>query len=356
MTRSQTFTRRLGIRHPVIQAPMAVIGTPELAAAVSNAGGLGSLALGHLTVAQAAEQIRKTRVLTTAPFSVNFFCHQPPKRSDEQDIAWLQFLAQKTGVPRAALPEQLREIYDTAYANAPLLDMLLAERPALVSFHFGVPEVAAIKALRDAGIVTMATATSLAEAQQIEAAGIDMLCAQGYEAGGHRGIFDPAEDLKLSTFALTRLLVSKCNLPVIAAGGIMDGAGIAAVINLGAAGAQLGTAFIACPESSASAAYRAQLLGAGAYNTAVTANISGRPARGMVNRMYFSAHAGKVPDYPVAYDAAKVLNQWANAQGNYDYAAHWAGQGAPLAREMPAAQLLDVLVEEWQRASSAAGQ
>lgn len=193
----------------------------------------------------------------------------------------------------------------------------------------------------------LATVTSLAEGRAAKAAGMDAVVAQGYEAGGHRGVFDPAApDEGLGTLPLTRLLARELGLPVIAAGGIMDGAGIAAALCLGAEAAQLGTAFVACPESGASPAYRAALLRGDAVHTVMTASISGRPARCLANR--FTALAGDLaaltpPDYPIAYDAGKALHAAAAARGEHGFGAQWAGQGAPLARELPAAELVSVL-------------
>ncbi len=213
-----------------------------------------------------------------------------------------------------------------------------------------------IKALRAAGIVLLATATNLEEGKVLAAAGIDAVVAQGYEAGGHRGVFDSdGADDRLGTVALTRLLVSKLDLPVIAAGGIMDGAGIAATLMLGAVAAQLGTAFVACPESSADAGYRAALLGPTAEHTVMTRAISGRPARCLANRFTAlgeGAPRGAIPEYPIAYDAGKALHAAAKAGGEFGYGAQWAGQGAPLARALPAAELVACLRRELELARS----
>ncbi len=228
--------------------------------------------------------------------------------------------------------------------------MLLEERPAVVSFHFGLPDAGKIRALRDAGIVLLATATSLDEARAIEAAGIDAIVAHGIEAGGHRGVFDPqAFDEGLGTFALVRVLASKTTLPVIAAGGIMDGAGIAAALALGAQAAQLGTAFIACPETSADGPFRAALVQERMRPTTLTQAISGRNARGFVNRfteLGAAPDAPATPDYPITYDAGKALHAAARAQGSTEFAAQWAGQAVPLARALPAAKLVATLEAE----------
>ncbi len=225
-----------------------------------------------------------------------------------------------------------------------MLRMLLEERPAVVSFHFGLPAADRIGALRGAGVFLLATATNLSEARAIAAARIDGVVAQGFEAGGHRGCFDPAApDDALRTMALTRLVVCGVTIPVIAAGGIMDGAGIAACLRLGAGAAQLGTAFVACDESGADAGYRSALFGEESRHTVMTTAISGRPARRIANHFTAlgdSLDAGTVPSYPVAYDAGKALHLAAKETGETGFGAYWVGQGAPLARSMSAAALV----------------
>ena len=339
----------LAIRHPIIQAPMVGVSTPQLAAAVSNAGGLGSLGLGASTPAQARALIEQTRALTSQPFNLNLFCHRPAQADAAREAAWLAWLRPLFAEFAAEPPAALREIYPSFLADPAMLELLLEQRPAVVSFHFGLPPQAWIDAFKAAGIRQLACVTSAREARLAEAAGVDALVAQGIEAGGHRGVFEPAlGDAAMGTLALVRVLVQQSRLPIIAAGGIMDGAGIRAALALGAAGVQLGTAFVLCPESAANAAYREALKGEKAARTAITANLSGRPARGLPNRLYGEFGAA-LPDYPIAYDAAKALHAAASAQGCHDFAAHWAGQGAPLARELPAAELVEVLVEEMQR-------
>ena len=338
----------LNIELPIIQSPMVGVSTPKLAAAVSNTGGLGSIGIGASNVEQARTMLRETAALTDKPFNVNLFCHKPAVHDDTRESQWLAFLAPFFAEFDAAAPTSLREIYTSFVEDALMLQMLLEEKPAVVSFHFGLPPQAAIDALKDAGIILLCSVTSFAEAQQAQHAGVHALVAQGYEAGGHRGVFDPQQDSEMGTFALVRVLAEACQLPVIAAGGIMDGAGIKAVMQLGASAAQLGTAFILCPESSASGAYREALKGPRAHQTKVTSVISGRPARGMVNRNFsaLEASATALPDYPIAYDANKALNTAAAAKANTDFAVQWAGQGAPLAREMPAAALVNLLVAQ----------
>jgi len=225
----------------------------------------------------------------------------------------------------------------------------------VVSFHFGTPSPDRVRALRAAGIVLLGSATSVAEARAVAAAGVDAIVAQGYEAGGHRGVFDPdAHDDRLGTFALTRVLVSALPLPIIAAGGIMDGAGIAAALRLGASAAQLGTAFVLCTESAADAGYRAALTSDAAHHTEMTRVISGRPARTLRNRFSTlgeSVPFEDVPAYPIAYDAGKALHTAAKAKGDFGYGAQWAGQAAPLARAMSTTELVATLRRELEAAT-----
>jgi nitronate monooxygenase len=344
----------LGIRLPIVQAPMAGVSTPALAAAVSNAGGLGSIAVGSADVEATRRLIRETRALTGRPFNLNLFCHRPPRRDPAREARWLETLAPRFRSFGAEPPARLAEVYRTFVGDEAMLALLLEERPPVVSFHFGPPPRAAADALRAAGVRLLASATNLDEARALEAAGADAIVAQGYEAGGHRGVSDPdAPDDRLGTLALTRLLAARCRVPVIAAGGIMDGAGIAAALALGAGAAQLGTAFVGCPESSADAAYRAALASPAAAHTVMTRLISGRPARCLQNRFTELAAAvdeGTLPDYPLAYAAGKALATAARAAGETGFSAQWAGQGAPLARFLPAAELVAALEDERRRA------
>lgn len=313
-TDNRALLRLLGIEKPIIQAPMAGVSTPALAAAVSNAGGLGSLGVGAMNAEGARKVIKETRALTAKPFNINVFCHRPAAADEALERQWLNWLG-------------------------PQFEKYGATPPADV-----------IADLKKAGIRLLASATNLNEAAQVAAAGVDAIVAQGIEAGGHRGVFDPdAPDDRLGTFALTRLLVREFDLPVIASGGIMDGAGIAAALALGAQAAQLGTAFVACPETSIDEGYRRAILGESARRTTFTAAISGRIARSMVNRfteLGADVTAPKPPAYPIAYDAGKALHAAAKAKGEFGYGAQWAGQAAALARSLPAADLLVELENE----------
>lgn len=339
---------------PIIQAPMAGVSTPELAAVVSNAGALGSIGVGAASADEARRMIAAFRSRSQRALNVNVFCHEPARGNRSLEAGWLEILRSHFERYGASPPQELREIYRSFLADDAMLTALLADKPQVVSFHFGLPAADRIRALRDAKIVLLASATNLTEACAAQNAGVDGVVAQGYEAGGHRGVFDPnAEDDCLGTMALTRLLARELRVPVIAAGGIMDGAGIAAALRLGAQAAQLGTAFIACAESSADAGFRQALAGDSAHHTVMTRAISGRPARCLRNRFTMlgaEVSRAQIPAYPIAYDAGKALNAAAKAGNEYGYGAQWAGQGAPLARPMPAAELVRVLAAELQNA------
>ena len=346
-----TLLQRLGAPLPIVQAPMAGVSTPAMAAAVCNAGALGSIGVGATDVTGARGMIESLRALTNRPFNVNVFTHRPARADPERERAWLAALAPEFRRFGAEPPAAIGEIYTSFLVDEAMQALILETRPAVVSFHFGLPPAPLIDRLKAAGIVLLSSATSIAEAEAAVAAGVDAIVAQGYEAGGHRGTFDPeAPDSRLGVVALTRLLVSRIPRPVIAAGGVMDGAGIAAMLDLGAEAAQLGTAFNACPESSSDAYYRDALFGDGAAATEMTALISGRPARSLRNA-FTALKDGALkgltpPDYPIAYDAGKALAVAARAAGDGGFGAQWAGQGAALARTMPAAELVRTLAEE----------
>ncbi|WP_395390808.1 nitronate monooxygenase [Novosphingobium sp. BL-8A] len=344
------FLARFGLSVPLVQAPMAGTSTPALAAEVCNAGALGSLALGAIGPEEARRQIAELKSRTDRPFNLNLFVHETLAPDPAGEQAWLDALAPLFREYDAEPPAALETIYPSFIGNAAMRDVVLETKPAVVSVHFGLPEAATIAALKAAGCVLLGSVTSLAEAELSLAAGIDVLVAQGWEAGGHRGMFDPdALDDRLGTFALTRLLVAWGKLPVIAAGGIMDGAGIRAALDLGAVAAQLGTAFVACPETNADAAYRALLASDAARHTTMTRAISGRPARCLANRftqLGERTDIPPVPAYPRTYHAGKALNAAAKAKGEPLYGAQWAGQGAPLSRPLPAAELVAQLAAE----------
>ena len=340
----------LRIRLPIIQAPMAGVSTPEMAAAVTDAGGLGSLGLGATDAAAGRALIRAARQRATGSLNVNVFCHAPARPDAAIEAAWIERLRPEFERCGVQPPRQLRAIYQSFLEDEAMLGMLLEEKPTVVSFHFGMPPRETLRALLDAGIVLLGSATTLENALALQEAGIQAVIAQGFEAGGHRGLFDVNDrDDQMGTLPLTRLLAMRLTVPVIAAGGIMDGHQIRAALALGASAAQLGTAFIACTESQADAGYRAALRSDAAYHTVMTRVISGRPARVLSNRftqLAASATAQQVPCYPIAYDAAKALHGAAKAAGEHGYGPQWAGQGAPLIREGSAADLMNALASE----------
>ena len=343
-------TDRLGLDLPIIQAPMAGTSTPELAAAVSNAGALGSISIASVDAAEGRRQIQALKALTARPFNVNLFCHAPTPPDPARDRVWIDSLRPIFAAFGTAPPETLTEIYQSFLTDDAKMAVLLDEKPAVVSFHFGLPQPDHIAALKSAGCLLIASTTTPEEGRQAQAAGVDMVVAQGFEAGGHRGVFDPADDPRFATLPLTRLLARELDIPVIAAGGIMDGAGIAAALALGAAGAQLGTAFVSCPESAANPAYRAALASPRAERTRVSPVISGRPARGVENAFMQRADEALTAGYPYAYDLGKALNAAASLQGDDGYAPQWAGQAAPLTRALPAAELVEALAQETRAA------
>lgn len=348
---AQTLLRRLNIRHPIIQAPMAGSSTPRMAAAVSDAGGLGSLALGAMKPGAAKKAILAFRELSQGPLNVNLFCHRPAVADTAKAAAWLHRLRPAFEALEVAAPETLTEIYRSFVEDEAMLAVLLETRPQVVSFHFGLPPESVIAQLKKAGVLLLASATNLDEALALESAGIDAVVAQGIEAGGHRGMFDPlARDEAYTTSVLVRLLVSRLKTPVIAAGGLMTGADIAAALRCGAAAAQLGTAFLATDESAADPHHRKLLLTAEtARHTVMTAAISGRPARCLANRftaLGMGVDAADIPDYPLSYDAGKALHQAALKAGESGYGAYWAGQGAPFIRSMSTGALMQTLAKE----------
>ncbi len=324
----------------VIQAPMAGTSTPRLTAAVSHAGAFGFVALAALGADGAAQAIAETRAMTDRPFGVNLFCHQPEARDPARDAAWLARLAPEFAQFGAQPPAELREIYPSLLVDDAMLRVVVAARPAAVSFHFGLPRDDQIAALRATGATLLATATSVQEARAIRDRGLDAVIAQGWQAGGHRGIFRPVgPDERLDTVTLVAM-VRGLGLPVIAAGAVMTGGDVRAALRAGAVAVACGTAFLLTPEAGTTAAHREALV-AGS-NTVVTRAISGRPARCLVNRFTALSEEG-VAGYPMAYDAGKALNAAASAAGEPGYGAFWAGTGAAQAQARPAAEVVTEL-------------
>lgn len=342
-----SLTQQLNIQYPIFLAPMAGVSTPELAAEVSNAGGLGALGLGASDIESAKKQILATQALTSAPFQVNFFCHETQSLNVEANQAWIDYLTPEFIKFGVQPPENLNCIYPSFKDHDHFLNLIIETQVKAVSFHFGLPHQHQIQRLKEAGIITMVSATNLAEARAIEAAGIDIIIAQGIEAGGHRGTFNPLIDASISTANLVKLMTKHIQIPIVAAGGIMNGFQVQHMLNLGAQGVQLGTAFVQCDSSNANAAYREALFEKPL--TQVTSSISGRPARGIINHWAAQVDAPQrvaVAPYPYAYDLGKQLNAAALAQNDSSYGAFWAGSNVAQIRKLDAQSLIDQLRSE----------
>ncbi len=312
-----------------------------LAIAVSGAGGLGALPCAMLGVEAMRKELEAIRAATTRPVNVNFFCHRPPTPSAERDAAWRAALAPyfaEYGIDADAGPAGPARIpFDAAAADA-LADF----RPAVVSFHFGLPSAELVARVRDFGAKVLSSATTVEEARWLEARGVDAVIAQGIEAGGHRGHFLSGDvSLQLGTLALVPQIVAAVGVPVIAAGGIADASGVAAALALGAAGVQVGTSYLLCPEATTSAVHRAALASDAARTTAITNVITGRPARGIVNRVMreLGPMNDAAPEFPLAAAAMAPLRAKAERLGRGDFSALWAGQKASGCREAAAAEV-----------------
>jgi nitronate monooxygenase len=343
--------KRLRLTAPIFQAPMAGVATPALAAAVSNAGGLGGLGVGTAGVEAARKMITEIKQLTSKAYNVNLFVHQTPNKPEPKlDTAFLEALKPLYEDAKMERPKNLPEAALSFLDDQSLLDLLLEMKPPVVSFHFGLPPPETIKRFKELGIVLMATATSLDELHRVEEAGLDAVIAQGQEAGGHRGVFNPnGPDELISTIDLVRLFAKHTSLPIIAAGGIMDGRDINRALQAGAIAAQLGTAFIPCPETTADDGFRQALKDARPEDTVFTRLVSGRPARGLKNRYTeLEKEFGdtQIPDFPIGYKLTKELSAHAKKAGVEGYEARWAGTEAARSRTMPAAELVSALLQE----------
>ena len=336
-----TLQELFGIELPIFQAPMAGVQGSALAVAVSNAGGLGSLPCAMLSLDAMRKELAAIRAQTTRPFNVNFFCHTPPAVSAEREAGW-----------RAALSPYFKELgidpssFSAGPGRAPFnseaADVLDEFKPAVMSFHFGLPSADLLARVRAWGSKIISSATTVDEARWLEAQGVDAVIAQGLEAGGHRGIF-LSDDLttQVGTFALLPQVVRAVKVPVIAAGGIADAKGVVAALELGAAGVQVGTAYLLCPEAATSTVHRAALKSEAARHTALTNIFTGRPARGIVNRILreLGPISTAAPAFPLAASAMAPLRAKAEAQGNGDFSPLWSGQNASGCKEIPAADL-----------------
>jgi nitronate monooxygenase len=346
--KSSLVTELAGFRYPLIQAPMLGITTPEMVAAVSNAGGLGSLPVGGLAPDKARELIQKTKSLTDAPFAVNLFAHTLPQVSHLDVETMREFLlrycAEQELDCEIPAPETFR-----FYTCSDQLEVLLEAELRLISFTFGIPDEAMIATLKSRGCMLIGTATCVEEARILEQKGIDAVCAQGIEAGGHRGTF--VEDLPLpqiGTMALVPQLIDAVTMPVIAAGGISDGRGINAAFGLGAAAVQIGTAFIGCNESLAIPSYKARLQTAGDTDSGLTTAFSGRWARGLRNAfMQALDEAGiAIPAYPIQNTLTSLLRAAAQQQDRHELTNLWSGQYARKTKGQSTGEVFEELLRE----------
>jgi nitronate monooxygenase len=345
---AMTLQQLLGIELPIIQAPMAGVQGSALAVAVSNAGGLGSLPCAMLGLDAMRTELTAIKAHTGKPFNVNFFCHRPLAPSAEREAAWRTTLApyyKEYGIDADKIPAGPGR----APFSAEAADVLEDVKPAVVSFHFGLPSAELLARVRAWGSKILASATTVEEARWLEGKGVDAVIAQGLEAGGHRGIF-LSEDLstQVGTLALVPQIVRAVKLPVIAAGGIADAKGVAAVMALGAAGAQIGTAYLLCPEATTSAVHRAALKSDAARHTALTNLFTGRPARGIVNRIMkeLGPISAAAPAFPLATAAIAPLRAKVESLGSGDFSPLWSGQNASGCKEVPAGVLTQELATD----------
>jgi nitronate monooxygenase len=336
-----TLQQLLGIELPIIQAPMAGVQTSALAIAVSNAGGLGSLPCAMLDVDAMRKELAAIRAGTERPYNVNFFCHTPPVPSAQREAGWREALApyyREFGIDPTTIPAGPGRIPFSGEAA----DVLEDFKPPVVSFHFGLPSAELLARVKAWGAKVLSSATTVDEARWLEAHGADAIIAQGVEAGGHRGMFLSDElTTQVGTLALVPQIVRAVNVPVIAAGGIADAKGVVAAMALGAAGVQVGTAYLLCPEATTSQIHRAALASDAARHTALTNLFSGRPARGIVNRVMreLGPMSSAPPAFPLAVAAIAPLRAKAEGQGSGDFSPLWSGQNASGCREIPAAEL-----------------
>jgi nitronate monooxygenase len=336
-----TLQQLLGISLPIIQAPMAGVQGSALAVAVSNAGGLGSLPCAMFALDALRKELAAIRAQTTKPFNVNCFCHAQPEPSVEREAGWRAALSPyfaEFGID----PNAIRAGPGRAPFSSEAADALAEFRPAVVSFHFGLPSAELLARVRGWGARVLSSATTVDEARWLEARGVDAIIAQGLEAGGHRGHFLSDDlDRQVGTFALLPQIVQAVKVPVIAAGGIADAKGVAAAMALGAAGVQIGTTYMLCPEATTSVVHRAALKSAAARVTALTNLFTGRPARGIMNRIMreLGPMSAAAPAFPLATSAIAPLRGKAESLGSGDFSPLWAGQNTTGCKEIPAGLL-----------------
>lgn len=340
-------TTLLGTEFPLIQAPMAGVQGAALAVAVSKAGALGSLPCATLSPDAMDRELTALAAGTQRPYNVNFFCHAQPEADEAREAAWRAWLTtyyHEAGLDIDTVPAGAGRVP----FNRAALDILERFRPKVVSFHFGLPDLDLLDRVKGWGAVVLSSATTVEEARWLEAFGVDAVIAQGIEAGGHRGMF-LSDDLttQTGTFALLPQIVAAVSVPVIAAGGIADASGVAAAMALGASGVQVGTSFLCCTETTTSALHRTALQSEAAHHTALTHLFTGRPARGIVNRVMreLGPMNPVAPAFPLATAAMAPLRAHWEAKGSGDFSPLWSGQNASGCREVAAAQLVTELVQ-----------
>lgn len=337
-----------GIELPIIQAPLAGVQNSVLTIAVSNAGGLGSLPCAMLSAETLRNELETIRAQTDSPFNLNFFSHQAPVPDDARIDAWKALFANyyaEFGIDLSTAPSGPARMP----FNKEMADLVYEYKPAVVSFHFGLPSTELMERVRASGAKIISSATSVEEALWLEAHGVDAVIAQGYEAGGHRGMF-LTDDIstQVGTFALVPQIVRAVKVPVIATGGIADAAGVRAAMELGAAGVQVGTAYMLCPEATTSAVHRLALKSDDARVTALTNVFSGRPARGIVNRLMreLGPMSPATPQFPLAAPASAPLRAKAESLGSGDFSPLWSGQNVSGCKEIPAGVLTRELASQ----------
>ena len=335
------FIKLCGIELPIIQAPMAGAALSDMVVAVSEAEGLGSLACALLSVEQARKELETIRRRTSRPINANFFCHQPPRDNRAREMKWRErldaYYIELRADSNTSIPQSARGSFDEQ-----MCDLVVECHPEVVSFHFGLPDKNLLLRIKSAGAKILSSATSVDEARWLEDQGCDAIIAQGFEAGGHRGMF-LTEDVstQTGTMALVPQVVDAVKVPVIAAGGIADARGILAAFALGAAAVQIGTAYLYCPEAQISPLHRQALKEVKDNETAITNVFTGRPARSIVNRLMreVGAMSDDTPDFPLAAASLAPLRAKSELAGSVDFTPLWSGQAARLSRELPAAQL-----------------
>nr|WP_315465077.1 nitronate monooxygenase [uncultured Rhodoferax sp.] len=337
----------LGTTLPLIQAPMAGVQGHALAAAVCNAGGLGSIPAAILSVEALHKELTQLTALTGKPYNVNFFCHTPPEPDAAREAQWQRVLQPYYAELGLSLSDITPEPGRTPFSEQ-AADVVEPFKPAVISFHFGLPPAALLARVKRWGSVVLASATTVDEAVWLQEHGADAIIAQGLEAGGHRGIF-LSEDLntQMGTMALLPQIVQAVQVPVIAAGGIADAAGVAAAMALGASAVQIGTAYMCCPEATTSALHRAALQSPQARHTALTTLFTGRPARGIVNRLMHELGPlnPAAPAFPLATAAIAPLRARAECMGKTDFSPLWSGQNASQCGNLTAAELTRALAK-----------